>query len=265
MQFSVIITCYNTLNLIKRTLDAVLSSTGDDAEVILVNNNPPFPEVMSFLREQIHPRVRVVDPGRNLGPFDGQQFGRHQARGRYLVHVDDDVIVPQNDWLQAMKNALSDHEKLAYVSLPWKPASPTNIKNAPVIRGSNYQLVYCNVDVLCTMMEGELWENEFSSLKMNKYYFGTRFLYYGGAQKIGKTCGYIISHWVNHLGRTVESDLLYGAWKVLYAKKITKNDYTRWREQEVLSKESIDVLRAFGYPSEQLSLIEKTFSNKSKV
>lgn len=257
LAFSVIITCYNTLALIKKTLEAVLASTADDTEIILVNNHPPFPDVISFLQGRIHPRVRVVDPGCNLGPFDGQQYGRRQARGEYLVHVDDDTIVPSNDWLCAMRNALGDHAQLAYVSLPWEPAPPTNIKDVPVIKGSNYELAICNVDVPCTMLSAELWAREFSHLQMNRFYFGTRFYYYQRAKKIGRTSGYLISHWVHHLGRTAEADLLYGAWKVLYAKKITRKDYAGWRQQEGLTKKCIHVLENFGYPPEELLAMQE--------
>ncbi len=259
MQFSVIITCYNTLTLIKKTLKAVLDTSGNDTEIILVNNNPPFPEVLSFLSGKIHPRVKVVNPGRNLGPFDGQQYGRRRANGRYLVHVDDDTIVPSSDWLSAMSNALSDHKQLAYVSLPWRPAPPANIYKAAVFQGSNYQLAICDVDVPVTMFEAELWKKEFSFLEMKRYYFGTRFIYHGRANKIGKTCGYIISHWAEHLGRTREADILYGAWKVLYAKKSTDKDYTTWREKDQLGEKEINILRCFGYPSGELLQIREDF------
>ena len=255
MQFSVIITCYNTLPLIKKTLEAVLNSSGDDTEIILVNNNPPFPEVVNFLRGKIHPRVKVVDPGGNLGPFDGQQYGRRQAKGRFLVHVDDDTVVPSDDWLLAMRNALLDHQELAYVSLPWRPAPPSNIKKAAIVQGSNYKLALCNVDVPVMMMEAELWKKEFSSLRMNCYYFGTRFLYYRRAKEIGKSCGYIISHYALHLGRTSEADLLYGAWKVFYAKKITQKDYEDWKKNEEIREREMKILRDFGYPEEQLQKI----------
>jgi glycosyltransferase involved in cell wall biosynthesis len=257
MEYSVIIVCYNTLTLLKQTLEAVLDTSGEETEIILVNNHPPFDDVISFLRGDIHSRVRVVDPGRNLGPFDGQQYGRQRAGGRFLVHVDDDTIVPRSDWLEAMRNALVDHEKLAFVSLFWMTELPADIAQAPVLEGSNYRLVFWNVDVPCTMLEGQLWKKEFSNLSMNRYYYGTRFFYHKRAKQLGKRGGYLISHWARHLSRSIDSDLLYGAWKVLYAKRDTDLDYGSWRLKEKLDAIEVKALLKFGYVQVQLEQLQE--------
>ncbi len=41
MKYSIIIRCYNTLPLIKKCVEAVIQSTDDDTEIILINNHPP--------------------------------------------------------------------------------------------------------------------------------------------------------------------------------------------------------------------------------
>lgn len=56
---------------------------------------------------------------KNIGNPEGFNFGARQANGENLVILEEDIIVPNNNWLQVMFNALQDYPDLAYVSPMW--------------------------------------------------------------------------------------------------------------------------------------------------
>ena len=117
MKFSIIIRCYNTLPLIQKCVEAVLQTTDDDTEIILINNHPPHKTAMDYLQNLHHPRVIVLDPGRNIGNFEGFNYGALHARGENLIILDDDIIVPNNNWIHVMSQSLADFPNLAYTAL----------------------------------------------------------------------------------------------------------------------------------------------------
>lgn len=71
-------------------------------EVIMVDNGSSDGSV-AWVRE-VHPEIRVIETGRNLGFSKGSNLGLRAATGRYAVLLDNDTRV-QPGWLQALVDA----------------------------------------------------------------------------------------------------------------------------------------------------------------
>ena len=260
MKFSVIINCYNTLTLIKKCLEAALQTTDQKTEILLINNHPPYQEALQFLKKYHHPRVRVLDPGKNIGCMPGFQFGAGQSRGQYIVKLDDDVIVPNKNWTQAMYRALTDNPKLAYVAL--KPAAVKSGRKKMSVR-RDYTLEYRRETILfwCMMIKKSLWRTHFLMKDLPLYGVGERY-YERKANQLGLKKAYLTSHVCTSLGRTKESDPLYGAWKLFYVKKKDRRaSFEEWKKFFTIGPGEADIMRRFGYPEQQIAEVRDLLFN----
>lgn len=254
LRFSIIINCYNTLTLIKKCLEAALTSTDRNSEIILVNNHPPYEEVLTFLREFKHPRVRLLDPGRNIGCMPGFQYGAEHAQGEYIVKLDDDVLVPRKNWTAAMYQALQDYPSLAYIALLPAPLRPTG---RPQVKRNGYTLEFRRSTILfwCMMMNKDLWKRHFYLTNLPLYGVGERD-YERKANELGLRKAYLTSHVCTSLGRTEEADPLYGAWKLFYVKqKDQRSDFLTWKKSFQLGPAEVEIMKRFGYPDQQIEEI----------
>lgn len=252
MTFSVIINCYNTLNLIKKCLAAALETTDKKTEILLVNNHPPYQEALQFLKKFKHPRARVLDPGKNIGCMPGFQYGAERSQGRYIIKLDDDVIVPNKDWIQAMYQALTDYPKLAYVAL--KPVAVKSERKQRSIK-RNYTLEFRRETILfwCMMIKKSLWQSHFVMKNLPLYGVGERY-YERKANELGLKKAYLASHICSSLGRTKESDPLYGAWKLFYVKmKDKRANFEDWKKFFSIGPEEAEIMSKFGYPEKQIT------------
>ncbi|NBI28716.1 glycosyltransferase family 2 protein [Chengkuizengella marina] len=254
---SVIIRCYNTLPLIKKSINAVIETTDKNTEIILVNNHPPYQEAMEYLQNFNHIRVSVLDPGQNIGSIAGINFGAHKAVGENLVILDDDIIVPNNNWIQVMAQSLNQYPNLAYVSLAWH--AMINHNTSPLdklIERPEYTIRFMKDVVIlgCTMVKKSLWKKYFKNINTSyQHWYGTDKKYKAKANELGMDSGIILSHIAEHLSRTEESDFLYDIWKVLYAFGLTLKNYTEWKENKTsLSPLEEYALKLFNYPTSQI-------------
>jgi len=260
MTFSVIINCYNTLNLIKKCLEAVLDTTDKKTEILLINNHPPYQEALYFIKKYKHPGVRVLDPGKNIGCMPGFQFGAERAKGQYIVKLDDDVIVPDKDWIQAMYQSLIDYPKLAYVAL--KPAVIKSERKQRSVR-RNYSLEFRRETIIfwCMMIKKSLWQTHFVMNSLPLYGVGERY-YERQANQLGLKKAYLTSHICSSLGRTKESDPLYGAWKLFYVKmKDKRAGFEEWQKFFTIGDEEAEIMSRFGYPNEQIEEVRDLLAN----
>lgn len=254
MKYSIIINCYNTLPLMKQSIDAAVKTTSEQTEIILVNNHPPYQDVQNYLKRIHHPRVRTVDPGCNLGCTIGFQYGAMRARGEYLVKLDDDTIVPSGqNWIKAMSQALKDFSELAYVGLV---VPIYRLGRFPRVVRPLYTLEFYDdlVHFACIMINRTLWRTHFI-INDQSLYGGDESFYAQKAAQLGMKKGYLVSHQCIHLARTIGSDPLYGAWKIFYLNG-NHLDFTKWRQTFTLGPAELTVLKQFQYPADQIMILE---------
>lgn len=254
MRFSVIINCYNTKSLLNKCVNAVRKTASEDSEILLINNHPLYTDVQVYLKKINLPRVKVLDPGKNIGCIPGFQFGAAHATGEYLIKLDDDIIVPKGNWLSAMAHALADFPELAYIALI-EPSYRVKIKNRTT--RPEYTIEFHDGFVMfgCMMIKKSLWQSNFI-IKTDQIYGIGEYQYMLKAKEIGLKKAYLISHVCKHLGRTPAGDPLYGAWKLFFGKRITKLPYEEWRHKFTFSDADIKIMSQFGYPQDQIHEIQ---------
>lgn len=93
---SAVIACKNEEKSIARTIDCLYASDYPEhlLEVIAVNDGSTDRTLAEMQRvKERHPKLRIIDFGRNLGKRHGMAAGARAARGEILVYVDSDSFV----------------------------------------------------------------------------------------------------------------------------------------------------------------------------
>ncbi|WP_137972829.1 glycosyltransferase [Pseudomonas sp. F(2018)] len=103
--FSIILTTYNRPDLLRDALSSVGRQTLQDFEVILINDNG---EPVEHLLADYDFPISYIRQGRNRGLSAARNAGLKQARGRYVVYLDDDDIYLPNH-LAVLAEAFEQH------------------------------------------------------------------------------------------------------------------------------------------------------------
>ena len=92
MQVSIIMPYYNAAEYIKETIEAIISQTYEDWELIVVNDASLAPETEQVLNEvaAMDSRIRIINAEKNGGAGLARNLGIKTASGRYLAFCDSD-------------------------------------------------------------------------------------------------------------------------------------------------------------------------------
>lgn len=260
--YSVVLTCYNPLPILDAAFQVAYRSTGPETEFILVDNHPPWEGVSAYVAnlDGLDGRVRVLDPGRNLGSHVGSNFGAKESRGEYLIKLDDDQVVPESDWLGALRQALDQIPNTAYLSLPFDPVLPGLQAN---IVTPNYAVALDPGFIAfgVTIFRRELWEKDFIFTDPRLYGYEDVFCY-NQAQQLSMHTGYLVSHPSQHLQHSdLHPEPLYGAYKAANAHGFTSLDYLGWLQKGSWTAEFEQVL-ALIYSEAEIQRLREMFSQK---
>jgi len=96
---SIIILSWNGKKMLEASLPSVLRFAPVDTEVLVVDNGSED-ETLAWL-SQHYPAVKQVALNRNVGYCAGNNYGARFANGRYLVFLNNDVLV-KHDWLSPL-------------------------------------------------------------------------------------------------------------------------------------------------------------------
>lgn len=111
---SVIVLNFNGRRWLSACLDAVAAQRGAPAiEVLLVDNGSTDGSV-DFVRSG-WPAVRVIETGSNLGFAAGNNAGAREARGEWLVFLNNDTMAAP-DWLARLLAEAAAHPECALVT-----------------------------------------------------------------------------------------------------------------------------------------------------
>ncbi len=109
--FTIAVTTFDRVELLKQTIASALSQTFADFELIIGNDNPTR-ELTSESLGFDDPRIRFINHPTNLGEFKNMNSLLELARGRYFTWIaDDDEYAPH--FLESVHDAL---EKYHYPS-----------------------------------------------------------------------------------------------------------------------------------------------------
>ncbi len=110
LSISILVPTYNRSAVLGRTLDSVAeidSLSGHDAEVLVIDNDSP-----DDTRKTVESRAASFPvPLRHvLETRQGLNFGRNrgakEAKGEYLVYLDDDILVAR-EWIDSFRDAIA--------------------------------------------------------------------------------------------------------------------------------------------------------------
>lgn len=113
---SLVMVCYNPLVVTKRSVDALISLASKSAEIVLVDNHSFDKETSRYVASLKSPRVKVVDPGHNMGCHNGYNMGFQFSSGDVLFKIDDDTVAHTPDFDQMIGHFLMHHIGYAFCS-----------------------------------------------------------------------------------------------------------------------------------------------------
>lgn len=107
---------YNHRNLIESTIQSVLEQTYPDFELIVSDDRSTDGTYEALVAlAQSHPKLRVLQPPKNLGMAGNANFAASHARGEYIALLHhDDIYSPR--LLEAWAAVLDRHPSVGFVS-----------------------------------------------------------------------------------------------------------------------------------------------------
>jgi glycosyltransferase involved in cell wall biosynthesis len=96
---SIVVLCYNRIDYTKRTITNLIEKTNIKYELILVDNNSSDDTkdyLLSLKNKTNAVRLKYVFNKRNYGVAGGRNSGLINARGDYLMTIDNDILVPDD-------------------------------------------------------------------------------------------------------------------------------------------------------------------------
>lgn len=107
---SIIILNYNGKKFMKDCLSSVYKQTYRKFEVIVVDNSPGDGSA-NFIRKNFR-KVKIIQPKKNLGFAEGNNFGVKNSKGEYIVLLNQDTAVDKN-WLKELITILENKNVVA--------------------------------------------------------------------------------------------------------------------------------------------------------
>ena len=112
-QVSIIIVNWNGLTHLPVCLDSLADQSYRDFEVLLVDNGSTDGSI-DFMQAQ-YPWVRLVPLAQNTGFATGNNQGFLQARGQYIITLNNDTRV-ERDWLETLVKVAEAHPRVGMVA-----------------------------------------------------------------------------------------------------------------------------------------------------
>ncbi len=114
VDLSVIVVNYNTFDYTAKCLESVLAHCNEiDKEIILVDNASNEKDPAAFKKQ--FPSIHLIESKVNLGYAGGNNLGIAEARGRYILLLNSDVLI-QNNVIEEALRFMKDHPKTGAMS-----------------------------------------------------------------------------------------------------------------------------------------------------
>lgn len=127
MLLTVVVVAYNSASAIEQTLASLLDAVSElDSEIILIDNASSDGTV-ALAERTLGDQGRVIQMTEDLGFGAGVNEGARRARGKYLLMMNDDVIVAPGN-IDRLITTLQEHQTVAMVGpvLCHPDGSPTH-------------------------------------------------------------------------------------------------------------------------------------------
>jgi GT2 family glycosyltransferase len=116
-EVTILLITWNRLRMLRECLGSLLEATRGEDHEILVWDNGSTDGTKEYLDEVAasHSEVRVIHHPENVG-LNGVALGVRQARGYYIVELDDDVVRFPDDWLSKLLSAFKRVPQIGYMA-----------------------------------------------------------------------------------------------------------------------------------------------------
>lgn len=136
--FTIAVTTYDRLELLKQTIASILSQSFADFEIIVGNDNPAR-ELSGEKLGLDDPRIRFVNHQTNLGEFNNMNSLLQFGRGRYFTWIaDDDEYAPR--FLESVRDALLKYDYPTCVFSSFQLIGDTNERRGTAFSGETKML-----------------------------------------------------------------------------------------------------------------------------
>jgi GT2 family glycosyltransferase len=106
---SILVLNYNGKMFLKECYDSILKSTYQNYELILVDNNSSDDSVV--FTQAHYPIVKIIQTHRNAGYSRAYNIAFKEAKGKYYLLLNNDVVVDKN-WLEPLVNVAEENHKI---------------------------------------------------------------------------------------------------------------------------------------------------------
>lgn len=110
MSFSIIISYYQNINMLKNCIHSLISTLQgeQDVEILIINDNPDIDLVSQISATSCPLPLRVIQLPANRGHSGACAVGVDNSEGEYLIFLDSDIIVSAN-WFSELKKTFFGH------------------------------------------------------------------------------------------------------------------------------------------------------------
>lgn len=110
MSFSIIVSYYQNINMLKNCIHSLMSILHgvSDVEVLVVNDNPNINLISQISDIGYQLPLRIIQLPANRGHSGACAVGVDNSEGKYLIFLDSDIIVSPN-WFLELKKTFFEH------------------------------------------------------------------------------------------------------------------------------------------------------------
>ena len=114
LSVSVVVVGRNNSELTSKSVESVLTHTGKDVEIILVDNGSESGVLENLIEKFRDTRVSILSVGANRSFGEGSNIGAESATGEILVFLNNNVMVTEN-WLETLVHELQANPNVGAV------------------------------------------------------------------------------------------------------------------------------------------------------
>jgi hypothetical protein len=112
---SIIIVNYNGAHFLEACLDALKTQTYPAASYeVIISDNASNDGSISLLTEK-YPWVQLIKNSQNLGFAAGNNIALPQARGEYIILLNNDTV-PESTWLEALVDVAQENPEAGLIT-----------------------------------------------------------------------------------------------------------------------------------------------------
>ncbi len=112
---SIIILNWNGLHFLKKTIPPLLEFNYSNYEIIVVDNDSTDKSV-KFLEK--FKKIKIIKNKENLGYSKGKNIGINSAKGKYILSIDNDILIKDKDLLKSLLKIYRTKEDMGFLQIP---------------------------------------------------------------------------------------------------------------------------------------------------